>query len=50
MIACNDDDNNSNRASKVEATLEPGTYFVVVDGFRVGSEGNYELSYSVREL
>lgn len=49
-IACNDDDNNSNRASKVEATLEPGTYFVVVDGFRVGSEGNYELSYSVREL
>src|SRR5690606_5491039 len=48
-IACNDD-HGDNRHSKVEATLEPGTYFVVVDGFRTGNEGTYELSYSAREI
>lgn len=48
-IACNDD-HGDNRHSKIEATLEPGTYFVVVDGFRVGNEGSYELVHSVREL
>jgi hypothetical protein len=48
-IACNDD-HGDNRHSKVEATLEPGTYFVVVDGFRTGNEGAYELSYSAREI
>jgi hypothetical protein len=48
-IECNDD-HGDNRHSKVEATLDPGTYFVVVDGFRTGNEGTYELSYTAREL
>jgi hypothetical protein len=48
-IDCNDD-HGDNRHSRVEATLEPGTYYVVVDGFRTGNEGSYELSFSAREL
>ncbi|MEZ4251688.1 MAG: hypothetical protein R3B99_26025 [Polyangiales bacterium] len=42
-LACNDD-HEDNRHSRVEATLDPGTYFVVVDGFRSGSQGSFSLN------
>jgi hypothetical protein len=47
-IACNDDDPSTSR-SHVEATLDPGTYFVVVDGYGAES-GQYELLAEVSQL
>ncbi len=41
-VACNDDHEN-NRTSRIETTLDRGTYYVVVDGFRTGSQGTYSL-------
>ena len=45
-LSCNDDAED-NRHSMVEADVEPGTYFVVVDGFRTGSQGSYSLDLEV---
>lgn len=45
-LACNDD-HEDNRHSRLEATLDPGTYYVVVDGFRTGSSGSYSLEVQV---
>jgi len=41
-IACNDDEQD-NRHSLIETTLDSGTYFVVVDGFRTGNAGTFTL-------
>jgi hypothetical protein len=41
-IACNDDEQD-NRHSLVETTLDAGTYFIVVDGFRTGNAGTFTL-------
>lgn len=47
-IVCNDDAPNTSR-SQVDATLEPGTYFIVVDGY--GTEGGeFHLEVTRREL
>jgi hypothetical protein len=43
-VACNDDSSDQ-RHSLVEATLDAGTYYVVVDGFGSGNEGNFTLTY-----
>jgi hypothetical protein len=43
-IACNNDAEDTHHA-RIEATLEPGTYFVVVDGHARGNEGAYTLEY-----
>ena len=45
-IACNDD-SSDNRHSLIETTLDQGTYFVVVDGFRTGNVGQYTLEAAV---
>lgn len=45
-LACNDDEAD-NRHSRIQTTLDPGTYFVVVDGFREGNEGSYSLEVDV---
>ena len=42
-LACNDD-STDNHHSYIEATLDRGTYYVVVDGFRTGNVGTYTLS------
>lgn len=47
-IACNDDAPTTER-SHVEATLDAGTYFVVVDGFG-SSAGAFELTAEVTDL
>ncbi len=41
-IACNDDEQD-NRHSLIETTLDAGTYYVVVDGFRTGNAGPFTL-------
>lgn len=47
-IGCNDDAGSTTR-SLVQITLDPGTYYVVVDGF--GNEsGEYELQVSATDL
>lgn len=47
-IACNDDDGSQARAY-VQATLDPGTYFLVVDGY--GNEsGEYEVLVEAQDL
>ncbi len=46
-IACNDDMGNDNRHSRIEQTLDPGDYFVFVDGFRTGNNGTYTLETEV---
>lgn len=48
-LACNDDLEN-NRASGVELDLDPGTYYVVVDGYAGTSAGNYALSTRVTPI
>ena len=46
-LACNDDHDNNNRRSRVEATVDPGTYFVIVDGYSNGNEGSFSLEVDV---
>jgi hypothetical protein len=41
-IACNDDEQD-NRHSFIETTLDAGTYYIVVDGFRTGNAGTFTL-------
>lgn len=41
-LACNDDFERNRTHSEVRAVLDPGTYFVVVDGWGT-TEGEYEL-------
>ncbi len=43
VIAC-DDDGGQRTNSRIERTFDPGTYYVIVDGFGSGSVGEYELS------
>ncbi len=45
-VACNDD-HQDNRHSRIESTLDAGTYFVIVDGFRAGNAGSYSLEVDV---
>lgn len=45
-LACNNDAGDVHTA-RLEPHLEPGTYFVVVDGHLAGNEGAYTLSYSL---
>ena len=47
-IACNDDDPNTSR-SHIEATLDAGTYFIVVDAYGRGA-GEFELMVETNEL
>lgn len=46
-LAC-DDDANGNVQPRFETTLQPGTYFLVVDGFSSGSAGEYLLHITTR--
>ncbi len=43
-VACNNDAEDAQH-SRITTTIEPGTYFVIVDGFR-STEGSYTLSYT----
>lgn len=43
-IACNNDSDDAQH-SRITTTLDPGTYFVVVDGYR-STEGAYTLTYT----
>ena len=47
-VTCNDDAPSTTR-SRIEATLDPGTYYVVVDGFGSAS-GEYELMAEIQTL
>jgi hypothetical protein len=42
--ACNNDADDTHHA-RVDTTLEPGTYFVQVDGHATGNEGAFTLEY-----
>lgn len=46
-IACNDDHQDT-RHSLIETTLNPGTYYVFVDGFSTGNQGQYTLGVELR--
>lgn len=45
-VTCNNDFQDS-RHSRIDSTLEPGTYFVVVDGHQTKNEGAYTLEYKL---
>ncbi|CAN5391996.1 hypothetical protein BH09MYX1_BH09MYX1_21980 [soil metagenome] len=45
-MACNNDAEDAHHA-RLETTLDPGTYFVLVDGHRAGQDGAYTLEYHV---
>ena len=45
-IACNDD-LPDNRHSSVDSVLDPGTYFVFVDGFADSSQGSFTMDVEV---
>ncbi len=42
-IACNDDRSDMTRFSRIREEIEPGRYFLIVDGFRTGNSGDYLL-------
>lgn len=42
-IAC-DDDFQSTSASRIVATVDPGTYYIYIDGFNQNNSGDYELT------
>ena len=46
-LACNDDHVDT-RHSLIETTLDRGTYYVFVDGFASGNEGQYTLNVELR--
>lgn len=43
VLGCNDDEADTT-SSRVDLTLEPGTYYAIVDGFGSGAQGSYELT------
>jgi hypothetical protein len=45
-IACNNDADDT-RHARIEANLDAGTYYVLVDGHAAGNEGSYSLEYRV---
>ncbi len=45
-LRCNNDSGDSHH-SKIDMTLDPGTYFVVVDGHSAGDEGAFTLEYKL---
>ncbi|MEO6573005.1 MAG: hypothetical protein ABIP89_04140, partial [Polyangiaceae bacterium] len=45
-LACNNDTDDVHHAG-LESALEPGTYYVVVDGHASGNEGQFSLRYNV---
>jgi hypothetical protein len=45
-IACNNDSDDGHH-SKIETTLDAGTYYVLVDGYGAGKEGPFSLEYRV---
>ncbi len=42
--ACNNDTDDTHH-SRIDTTLDPGTYFVIVDGHAGGNEGQFTLEY-----
>jgi hypothetical protein len=47
-VACNDDSPNQHR-SRIDAVLDPGTYFVFVDGY--GSDGGpFQMRVAIRDI
>lgn len=43
-IECNDDIDNANLGSRIESTLEPGSYFLFMDSFNQARAGSYSLN------
>lgn len=51
VLGCNDDENeNDTSSSRVDVTLEPGTYYAVVDGYGASASGTYELTITETPL
>lgn len=48
-LACNDD-NPDTAHSRLQLTLDAGTYYVVVDGYGSPSQGEYSISVQTRSL
>ena len=46
-IRCNNDDNGDTHRAKIDMTLEPGTYYVLVDGHATGNYGAFSLDYRI---
>jgi hypothetical protein len=45
-VVCNNDFEDAHH-SKIETTLDPGTYFVLVDGHATGNQGPFTLEYAI---
>jgi hypothetical protein len=45
-LACNNDSEDVHH-SRIDTTLDAGTYYVLVDGHAAGNEGTYSLEYKV---
>ena len=46
-VRCNNDDNGDTHRAKIDMTLDPGTYYVLVDGHATGNAGAFSLEYRV---
>jgi hypothetical protein len=48
-VACNDDADSNARASKIDIVVDPGTYFIFVDGYDNGT-GTYRLNVAMNDV
>jgi hypothetical protein len=48
-IACSDDTSGVGLTSLIERTLDPGTYYFVIDGYGTGTAGNYVFEVLVSD-
>lgn len=47
-VKCNDDDGNDERASRIDAVVDPGTYFVFVDGYQ--DSGTFVMNVTTTDV
>jgi hypothetical protein len=46
-VRCNNDDNGDTHRARIDMTIDPGTYYVVVDGHATGNAGAFTLDYQL---
>ncbi len=48
-VKCNDDEAGNNKASKVDVVVDPGTYYVFVDGYN-GESGTFRMNVALTDV
>ncbi|MGO8992614.1 MAG: hypothetical protein ACLQVI_04755 [Polyangiaceae bacterium] len=46
-VRCNNDDNGDTHRARIDMVVDPGTYYVLVDGHATGNAGPFTLDYRI---